>query len=77
MQTSKAEPLDGAVEQFDGKPLLAAGIVDSISELKQKASLPGTVVKIEPTGFEHDYFPWYRGSSTLPPTASRPSNISG
>jgi membrane-bound serine protease (ClpP class) len=32
--------------------LLAAGIVDSIAELTRKATLPGTVVTIQPTGFE-------------------------
>jgi membrane-bound serine protease (ClpP class) len=41
-----------AVEQIGGKPLLAAGIVDSINDLTQKAALNGKVVKIEPTGFE-------------------------
>ncbi len=41
-----------AVEQINGKPLLAAGTVDSISELTHKAGLSGTVVTIEPTGFE-------------------------
>ncbi|MGZ5003253.1 MAG: NfeD family protein, partial [Chthoniobacterales bacterium] len=41
-----------AVEQIDGKPLLAAGVVDSITELIRKAALSGSIVKIRPTGFE-------------------------
>ena len=41
-----------AAEQIDGKPLLSAGTVDSISELTRKAGLSGTAVTIEPTGFE-------------------------
>ncbi len=45
-----------AAEKIDGKPLLAAGIVDSINDLTRKASLSGNVVKIEPTGFERVAF---------------------
>jgi membrane-bound serine protease (ClpP class) len=41
-----------AVEQINGKPLLAAGIVDSVTELVRKAALKGTVVSLGPSGFE-------------------------
>ena len=41
-----------AVEQINGKPLLAAGIADSIKELTRKAGLTGNVVSLGPTGFE-------------------------
>ncbi|MDQ6911650.1 MAG: serine protease [Verrucomicrobiota bacterium] len=41
-----------ATEKIDGKPLLAADTVDSLSELAKKAALSGKVVMIEPTGFE-------------------------
>ncbi|HEX8077912.1 MAG TPA: NfeD family protein, partial [Chthoniobacterales bacterium] len=41
-----------AAEVIDGKPLLAAGIADSMSDLVTKANLKGQVVTVEPTGFE-------------------------
>src|ERR1700692_260617 len=41
-----------ATEQIKGKPVLADGIADSISELTRKAGLKGNVVSIDPTGFE-------------------------
>lgn len=41
-----------AMEVIDGKPLLAAGIVDSIADLVNKAGLKGEIVNIDPTGFE-------------------------
>jgi membrane-bound serine protease (ClpP class) len=41
-----------ATEQINGKPLLAEGIVDSISDLIKKAGLKGKVFTVEPTGFE-------------------------
>src|SRR5438045_7131425 len=41
-----------ATQQINGKPLLADGIADSISELTRKAGLKGNVVSIDPTGFE-------------------------
>src|SRR5205814_669540 len=41
-----------ATERINGKPLLAEGVVDSIVDLTKKAGLKGTVVAIEPTGFE-------------------------
>src|SRR2546423_3329 len=41
-----------ATERINGKPLLADGIADSIVDLTKKAGLNGTVVSIEPTGFE-------------------------
>lgn len=41
-----------ATEQIEGKPLLAAGVADSVTDLVQKAGLQGRVVHIEPTGFE-------------------------
>ena len=41
-----------AMEQINGKPLLAAGIADSIAELTRQAGLTGKVVSFDPTGFE-------------------------
>ncbi len=41
-----------ATARFDGKPLLAEGIADSVAEVVQKAGLKGAIVSLEPTGFE-------------------------
>ena len=41
-----------ATARTDGKPLLAEGIADSISDLVRKAGLQGNLVSIKPTGFE-------------------------
>jgi membrane-bound serine protease (ClpP class) len=41
-----------AVEKFDGKPLLAAGIAPSVAALVRDAGLKGVVVEAEPSGFE-------------------------
>ncbi len=41
-----------ATERFDGKPLLADGIADSVADLVQKSGVKGEIVRIEPTGFE-------------------------
>lgn len=41
-----------AVEKFDGKPLLAAGIAPSVAALVRDAGLQGAVVEAEPSGFE-------------------------
>src|SRR5258708_38550023 len=41
-----------APEKINGKPLLAEGIVDSITDLTRKAGLKSNIAKIEPTGFE-------------------------
>jgi membrane-bound serine protease (ClpP class) len=45
-----------AAERINGKPLLAEGVVDSVSDLIKKAGLKGNEVKIEPTGFEQIAF---------------------
>jgi membrane-bound serine protease (ClpP class) len=45
-----------ATERINGKPLLAEGIVDSITDLTKKAGLKGNIFKIEPTGFEQIAF---------------------
>ena len=45
-----------ATEKFDGKPLLADGIADSLTDLSRKANLKGSVVRLEPTGFERIAF---------------------
>jgi membrane-bound serine protease (ClpP class) len=45
-----------ATERINGKPLLAEGVADSISDLVKKASLKGNEVTIEPTGFEQIAF---------------------
>lgn len=41
-----------ATERINGKPLLAEGIADSITDLTKKAGLKGDVARVEPTGFE-------------------------
>jgi membrane-bound serine protease (ClpP class) len=41
-----------ATERINGKPLLAEGVADSISDLIKKAGLKGNEVTIEPSGFE-------------------------
>ena len=41
-----------AAEVIDGKPLLARGVADSITDLVRKADLKGDVATIKPTGFE-------------------------
>ena len=41
-----------ATEQINGKPLLADGLADSVSDLVRKAALKGEVVALDPTGFE-------------------------
>jgi membrane-bound serine protease (ClpP class) len=41
-----------ATEQINGKPLLAAGIADSVADVAQKAGLKGNLVALTPTGFE-------------------------
>ena len=41
-----------ATEQVNGKPVLADGIADSIVDLTQKAGLKGSIVSLDPSGFE-------------------------
>src|SRR5205085_5629453 len=41
-----------ATEQINGKPLLADGLADSVSDLVRKAGLKGEVIALDPTGFE-------------------------
>src|SRR5205085_5011085 len=41
-----------ATEQINGKPLLAEGIADSVTDVARKAGLKGNVVSLDPTGFE-------------------------
>jgi membrane-bound serine protease (ClpP class) len=45
-----------ATEMINGKPLLAEGVVDSITDLAKKAGLKGNIFTIEPTGFEQIAF---------------------
>jgi membrane-bound serine protease (ClpP class) len=45
-----------ATERVNGKPLLAEGVAESISDLIKKAGLKGKEVTIEPTGFEQIAF---------------------
>ena len=45
-----------ATEKINSKPLLAEGVADSIADLTKKAGLKGSIVTIEPTGFEHIAF---------------------
>jgi len=53
-----------ATETINGKPLLAEGVVDSVSDLIIKAGLKGNEVKIEPTGFEQFAF-WITAAAPL------------
>jgi membrane-bound serine protease (ClpP class) len=41
-----------ASEIINGKPLLAAGIADSVADLVKKAGLKGDTVAVQPSGFE-------------------------
>jgi membrane-bound serine protease (ClpP class) len=41
-----------AVRKFNGKPLLADGLADSLEQLKSEARLTGPTVRMEPSGFE-------------------------
>jgi membrane-bound serine protease (ClpP class) len=41
-----------ATEQINGKPLLAEGTADSVTDLVKKAKLAGSVVALGPSGFE-------------------------
>ena len=41
-----------AVKLYDGKPLLATGIVNSVADLMAKEKLTGHVVNVAPSGFE-------------------------
>jgi membrane-bound serine protease (ClpP class) len=41
-----------ATERINGKPLLAEGIADSVTDLIKKAGLNGKMVAVEPSGFE-------------------------
>jgi membrane-bound serine protease (ClpP class) len=41
-----------ATQVINGKPVLASGIADSISDLLAKAGLQGAIHEIQPTGFE-------------------------
>lgn len=41
-----------ATEIINGKPLLAEGIADSVTDLAKKASLKGALVAVGPSGFE-------------------------
>ena len=45
-----------ATEIINGKPLLAAGIADSVEDLAGKAGLKGRLVALDPSGFERIAF---------------------
>ncbi len=45
-----------AVKQYNGKPLLAAGLAETVEELLQKQGYTGAVTRVEPTGFESAAF---------------------
>ncbi|HEY5037431.1 MAG TPA: hypothetical protein VII74_09895 [Chthoniobacterales bacterium] len=53
-----------ATEKFNGKPLLADGIANSLGNLVQQAGLKGAVVRLDPTGFEQLAF-WLTALSPL------------
>lgn len=41
-----------ATARYDGKPVLADGIAESVAEVVQKAGLKGEIVSVRPAGFE-------------------------
>ena len=45
-----------AAKLYDGKPLLAAGLVDSVQELMEREGLTGAITPITATGFERIAF---------------------
>jgi membrane-bound serine protease (ClpP class) len=45
-----------AVKLYDGKPLLAAGVADSLEAMLQQAGLTGRVETVQPSGFEQVAF---------------------
>jgi membrane-bound serine protease (ClpP class) len=45
-----------AAKVYDGKPLLAAGIADSLEDMRKQAGLTGPVQTFEPSGFEQVAF---------------------
>jgi membrane-bound serine protease (ClpP class) len=45
-----------ATERITNKPVLAESVVDSIADLTKKAGLKGSIVTIQPTGFEQIAF---------------------
>jgi membrane-bound serine protease (ClpP class) len=45
-----------ATEKIDGKPVLADGIAESVTDLMQKAGLKGHAVALDPSGFEQIAF---------------------
>ena len=53
-----------AARVYDGKPLLAAGLVETVEELVKQEKLPGPVMRVEPTGFEQLAF-WITTLSPL------------
>ncbi len=53
-----------ATEKINGKPVLADGIAESITDLTRKAGLKGEVVQFEPSGFEQLAF-WLTQLSPL------------
>src|SRR3954452_18683709 len=53
-----------ATELINGKPLLADGIADSVTDLAKKAGLKGALVAVEPSGFERLAF-WITALSPL------------
>lgn len=53
-----------AAKLYDGKPLLAAGIADSLEAMLKSAGLTGPVRVVEPSGFEHLAF-WITTLSSL------------
>ena len=53
-----------ATEKVNGKPVLADGIAESITDLTRKAGLKGEVVQFEPSGFEQLAF-WLTQLSPL------------
>ncbi|HEX3817085.1 MAG TPA: hypothetical protein VHW03_02220, partial [Chthoniobacterales bacterium] len=53
-----------ATQKFNGKPLLADGIANSLGDLVQQAGLKGAIVRLDPTGFEQLAF-WLTTLSPL------------
>lgn len=53
-----------AVKKYDGKPLLAAGLAETVDELLRTQGYKGAVIRVEPTGFESAAF-WLTTLSPL------------
>ncbi|MHB8463454.1 MAG: aminoglycoside phosphotransferase family protein, partial [Acidimicrobiales bacterium] len=51
------------------KPFLTGRAV-AVPDLGRLAELAAEIHSVDPTGFGHEYFPWYEGTTTTPPVPS-------